>query len=98
MPDLVFEWDVEKDASNLAKHGIGFADSKMLWQDPYSTTAPCHDWPEDRFMTVATLAEKIWTAIHTYRDGRIRLISVTRSRKGEISSYETDKTQRKAQT
>ena len=97
MPDLVFEWDADKDASNLAKHGIGFEDSKLLWQDPFSTTAPCRDWPEDRFMTVAVIAGKMRTAIHTYREGRIRLISVRRSRKGEIASYETSKMQRKAQ-
>ena len=98
MPDLVFEWDAEKDASNLVKHGIGFENSRLLWQDPFSTTAPCRDWPEDRVMTVARLGGTMWTAIHTYREGRIRLISVRRSRKGEIASYETDKIQRKAQS
>ncbi|WP_281004821.1 BrnT family toxin [Mesorhizobium hawassense] len=33
---LEFEWDDEKAASNLAKHGVAFSDAKRLFDDIYA--------------------------------------------------------------
>jgi uncharacterized DUF497 family protein len=85
---LEFEWDPAKSASNLEKHGIDFQQAVALWDDPMSVTGPAKADVEDRFMTVARLGEKTWSAVHTLRDGRIRIISVRRSRFHEIAGYE----------
>ncbi len=34
----VFEWDNEKAATNLQKHGISFLEAASVFQDPLSTT------------------------------------------------------------
>ena len=86
--DPRFEWDPVKSAANLEKHGIDFATAKRLWDDPNEVTGPVEFAPEERFMTVARLFGRTWSAIHTYREGRIRIISVRRSRFDEAAAYE----------
>ncbi|MFB9868274.1 BrnT family toxin [Vreelandella sulfidaeris] len=44
---------------------------------------------EQRFLLVGKIGEKHWSAIVTYRDAHIRLISVRRSRKKEVELYES---------
>lgn len=43
---------------------------------------------EARFLVVATIAGKHWSAIITYRGDSIRLISVRRARQEEVALYE----------
>jgi uncharacterized DUF497 family protein len=38
-------------------------------------------------MLVAVLKGKLWSAVHTFRDERVRLISVRRSRPKEAIQY-----------
>jgi uncharacterized protein len=83
----MFEFDPEKSAANLAKHGIDFELAQALWRDERFVEGPV-DWPgEERWMRVAGLDGKIWSAIFTVRNGRIRLISVRRSRPKEELKY-----------
>ena len=86
MPE--FEWDANKSASNLAKHGLSFEDVIAVWRDPFAITAPGNPGLEERFMTIGRIEGKTWAAIDTIRDGRIRLISVRRTRFDETAAYE----------
>ena len=83
-----FEFDEAKSAANRAKHGIDFIEAQALWtdQDMVTFRLPVH--PEPRFAAVGRLGTKHWTAIYTPRGGRIRLISVRRSRIREARTYE----------
>ena len=49
---LTFEWDEEKAAENLAKHGVSFAEASTVFADPLSRTIPdpLHSDEEDRFV------------------------------------------------
>jgi uncharacterized DUF497 family protein len=85
---MAFEFDPEKSAANLAKHGIDFDVAKALWDDENAISGPAVSLDEDRWMRVAKLDGKLWSAIYTFRDGIIRLISVRRSRAGEARQYE----------
>ena len=83
----MFEYDPAKSAANLAKHGIGFETAQGLWLEEHFVEGPAR-WPgEERWMRVASLDGKLWSAIFTVRDGRIRLISVRRSRPKEELQY-----------
>jgi uncharacterized DUF497 family protein len=44
-----FEWDAEKAAQNLAKHGVSFAEASTVFDDPLSVTVsdPRHSWREE---------------------------------------------------
>lgn len=43
---------------------------------------------EPRFLVIGLIGQKHWSAVVTYRNGKIRLISVMRSRKKEVELYE----------
>jgi len=85
---LGFEFDLEKSRSNMKKHGIDFVDAQGLWEDPERLIEPARIIDEPRYMIVGMLGDKHWSAFFTHRDDRIRIISVRRSRRKEISLYE----------
>jgi uncharacterized DUF497 family protein len=47
-----FEWDPDKAASNLDKHGVSFDKAAGAFEDPLSVTMsdPLHSDEEDRFI------------------------------------------------
>lgn len=83
-----FEFDPEKSRSNNDKHGIDFIEAQALWDDPELIEIPARTLDEPRFMVIGNIAGRHWSAVITYRDGRIRLISVRRSQVEEIALYE----------
>lgn len=87
---MKFEYDSAKSAENLRKHEIGFEEAKRLWDDPHLVEAPAKSVDEPRFLAVGMIGSRHWTAIYTYRAGRIRIISVRRSRKREWEHYESE--------
>ena len=84
-----FEFDEKKSSSNLKKHGVDFVEAQELWDDPdlIEVKAVCDIEP--RFLIVGRIKEKHWSAVITYREDRIRIISVRRSRKTEVALYES---------
>ena len=50
--DTKFEWDPNKAASNLLKHGVSFAEAATVFFDPLSITVPdpMHSDDENRFV------------------------------------------------
>jgi hypothetical protein len=44
---------------------------------------------EDRYLVIAKINSKCWTATYTFRDDKIRIISVRRSRTKEVLFYES---------
>ncbi|NOR80377.1 MAG: BrnT family toxin [Methyloprofundus sp.] len=44
---------------------------------------------EPRFLVVGCIGNKHWSAVITYRENNIRIISVRRSRKLEVEIYES---------
>ena len=83
-----FEFDEAKSQANLGKHGINFVAAQELWKDPYLLEIRAKSEGEPRFVLIGMIGERHWSAVVTYREGRIRLISVRRSRKKEIELYE----------
>ena len=83
-----FEYDPAKSASNLSKHGIDFDQAQALWDDPWMLEAPAKTEGEPRFLSIGTIGGKHWAAVWTPRGAAVRIISVRRARKEEISYYE----------
>ncbi len=84
-----FEFDERKSRSNFDKHGIDFIQAQALWKDPDLLEIPARTVGEPRFLVIGRIAEKHWSAVITYREGRVRLISVRRSRTEEVRLYES---------
>lgn len=84
-----FEFDDDKSQTNLEKHGIDFNAAQSLWEDPYLLEVQAKTTNEERFLIVGRIDERHWSAVVTYRERRIRLISVRCSRKKEVELYES---------
>ena len=85
----MFEFDQSKSESNAAKHGIDFLEAQALWKDSNLLEIPAKTSDELRFLVIGKIAEKHWSAVVTYRNGSIRIISVRRSRVAEVEIYES---------
>jgi uncharacterized protein len=86
---MEFEYDRRKSDSNELKHGINFEDAQLLWNDADRVQIPARDVDEPRFMIIGKINNRYWSAIFTYRDENIRLISVRSSRAEELEIYES---------
>lgn len=85
---MTFEFDEAKSQSNYEKHGIDFVSAQQLWVDPDRIEIPARTEDEPRFLVVGRIDQKCWSAVITYRNDRIRIISVRRSRTEEEEIYE----------
>lgn len=85
---MEFEFDEPKSQANKNKHGMDFVDAQLLWLDDMLVEIPARTDDEPRFLVVGKIAEQHWSAVITYRDARIRIISVRRSRTEEVAIYE----------
>lgn len=86
---MEFEYDEVKSKRNKEKHGIDFVEAQLLWDDPERMEIPAKTEDEPRCVVIGKMGEKHWSAIVTYRENKIRIISARRSRKEEIKIYES---------
>jgi len=87
-----FEWDPEKAASNLQRHGISFVEAATVFFDALSVTIPdpSHSAEEDRFVvTGLSNRERILVVVHADRGDRIRIISARVASSSERKKYES---------
>jgi len=83
-----FEFDPATSASNLEKHGIDFTAVQALWDDAMRVEIPARTADEPRWLVIGQIAGRHWSAVVTYREQRVRIISARRSRKEETALYE----------
>lgn len=89
---MIFGYDTQKSQANQVKHGLDFEQAKLLWDDPYLIELKSKQTQdEDRFLFLGKIKHNHYTAIITYRDSNIRIISVRSSRKNEVNFYESNK-------
>ena len=86
-----FEWDPEKAAENLAKHGVSFEEAATAFRDPLSATGsdPDHSLDEERFVTFGmSTGGRLLVVAHTDRDDTICIISARPVTPRERNIYE----------
>ncbi|MGL4620084.1 BrnT family toxin [Chroococcidiopsis sp.] len=86
---MEFEFDETKSQSNREKHGIDFVKAQELWEDPQRLEIPARTEDEPRYLVIGKIENKHWSAVMTYRNEKIRIISVRRARKEEVAIYES---------
>jgi len=86
---MEFEWDSRKSESNKRKHGIDFIEAQAIWNDPDRVEIPARTVDEPRYLLIGKIGDRHWSAIVTYRNEKIRIISVRRSRREELEIYES---------
>jgi len=86
---MKIEWNTEKAAVNLRKHGIDFADAAVALEDYNALTIEDKSHAEQRFKTLAlgpTL--NVLLVIHAQRDAdTIRIISARKADQAETRQY-----------
>ena len=86
-----FEWDTEKAARNLSKHGVSFAEASTAFDDPLSVTItdPRHSWDEERLVLFGMSRRGRLVAVaHTDREGTTRIISARLMTRHEREQYQ----------
>ncbi len=85
---MEFEWDADKAASNLSKHGVSFAEAMTVFGDPFEVMIPdpMHSDAELRFVSIAlSEAGRLLVVSYTERIQRIRIISAREAlRRGRL--------------
>jgi uncharacterized DUF497 family protein len=86
-----FEWDEQKAAENLAKHGVSFDEASTVFGDPLAGTVldPQHSTDEYRFVTIGlSTSQRLIVVVHADRDDWLRIISARRATRRERRRYE----------
>jgi len=82
-----FEFDPWKSENNKTKHGIDFVEAQALWKSKI-VLLPAKYALEKRYLVIGKIGSDHWSAIITYRGATIRIISVRKSTRAEIDTYE----------
>jgi len=88
---LRFNWDPDKAAENLAKHGVSFEEAATIFRDALSATGsdPDHSFDEERFVTFGiSTGGRLLAIAHTDHDDTIRIISARPVTPSERKIYE----------
>jgi uncharacterized DUF497 family protein len=89
MQDDEFEWDDDKAAQNLARHGVSFGAARLTFDDPVAVERldDRQDYGEDRFILLGMVESHLLHVTFTYRAERIRIISARAAEPFEHRRY-----------
>ena len=95
---LELAWDPHKAQSNLAKHGVSFAQAASVLLDPLALTVfdAAHSDFEERWFTLGlSSAGRLLAVSHTYSatgpgSAKVRMISAREATKAERRQYENE--------
>jgi uncharacterized protein len=83
-----FEWDPNKAASNLRKHGVRFAEAVSVLEDHAALSMPDDNVQEERFVTLGIDAlGRNLVVVYAVRGIRIRIISARKATRRERLQY-----------
>ncbi len=86
---MVYQWNRNKAAANLRKHGTDFADAVSIFSDDLAITIPDERFDEERFVTIGVDAfGRVLVVVYTMRDDEIRIISARKATRQERQQYE----------
>jgi len=88
---IIFEWDIQKNRSNIEKHGVSFEEASTVFQDTLSLTIddPLDSIDEERLILIGmSQKNRILVVVHTERVDNIRIISARKTTKKERKYYE----------
>lgn len=97
-PQLEVTWDAAKANSNIAKHGVTFAQAATVLLDPLAVTIfdAAHSEGEERWFTLGVSSEgKLLAVAHTFQSTdtelvRVRIISARQATRREREQYENE--------
>ncbi len=86
----MFEWDKSKAKKNQLKHGVSFADTFAVFEDPNAVTIEDHGANEQRFITIGMDGfGRILVVVYAWREDNLRIISARKAVRSEVMQYES---------
>ena len=87
---MELEWDVDKAARNLRKHGVSFEDAELVFYDSgrIETYDGREDYGEGRWAMIGLAYSAVLSVVYTVRhEDTIRLISARKANADERKQY-----------
>jgi uncharacterized DUF497 family protein len=85
---MAFEWDPDKNAANIAKHGIDFEDAVRIFEGPVlESSDERRGYGEVRTIAFGVVDGRELAVVYTMRGGRRRIISARRAHRRERKAY-----------
>jgi len=84
----VIAFDPDKDAINIAKHGLSLADFAGFDRQPTVSIDDRFDYGETRFQARGRINGRGYCVIFTFTESGTRLISFRRAHEKEMKRYE----------
>lgn len=91
---MQFEWDKNKNHSNMKKHGLTFEIASLAFQDPFLLSVPDerHNYEEERWQSLGLIHGILIYLVHTVENDSngeeiIRIISARSATPGEARRY-----------
>lgn len=87
---LTFEWDSEKAAGNVEKHGVSFYEAATAFFDVDGLLIPDlkHSQSEDRIILIGRSDRRVLTVAHAERGENLRIITARSAEPWERRFYE----------
>lgn len=85
---MEFEWDPQKNRTNITKHAIDFEDAISIFEGAVlEQISGKRDYGEGCFMAFGVVNGRVLAVVYTMRAGRRRIISARRADRREREEY-----------
>jgi uncharacterized DUF497 family protein len=85
---MAFDWDAAKNAANIAKHGIDFADAIRIFDGPVLERADTRrNYGEARIIAFGAVDDRELAVVYAMRGEHHRIISARRAHSRERKAY-----------
>jgi len=85
---MKFEWNKDKNKSNIKKHGLDFTDTDLFFENPYLCFEDTRsEYKEKRIIAVGTIEERVVVVVFTKRNNKTRIISMRKANEREKKKF-----------
>jgi hypothetical protein len=88
MAELGFEWDEDKAASNVVKHGVYFERAILIFDsERIEQIDDRESYGEERIIALGRVGMEVYRVVYTQRGDILRMISAQKASKHERENY-----------
>lgn len=89
---MQFEWDSDKAAANVSRHGVSFELAMLVFLDDGRLIKldERFDYGEERIITMGHVDNRLHVVVYTQANDTIRIISARKANKREQRRYAND--------
>ena len=89
---MQFEWDSDKAAANVSRHGVSFELAMLVFLDDGRLIKldERFDYGEERLITMGHVDNRLHVVVYTQANDTIRIISARKANKREQRRYAND--------